>query len=182
MSNLVNYNKRDVGLPANCKDLIDLLRRKGHCDSDPRLEDFEIARDEVLSGALSDLEVHIQAFCKFRGPFSELRITEPDDQITVWFNRTTYKELDGNISIPPGSPHHQAIRSFLKSRRLEWPVDSEFPKTIFPAIPVQVFREITPLPTNPAELSRLTGDFFLHVGLEGHSSLLYRHWMIAKKG
>jgi hypothetical protein len=182
MSDLVNYNKRDVGLPGNCKDLIDLLRRHKHRALDPRLEDFEIARDEVLTGTLSDLEVHIRAFCKIRGQFSELRITEPDDQISVLFSGTVYSEVEGSISIPPASPHQQAIRSFLKSRRLEWPEGSEFPKRIFPAIPVQVFGGITPLPTDPAELSRLTFDFFLHVGLEGCSSLLYRHWMIAKKG
>jgi hypothetical protein len=181
MSDFVNYNKRDVGLPAHCKDLMDVLRRINPRDANPRLEDFEVARDEVLTETLSDLAVHIQAFCKFRGQFSQLRITEPDDQITVLFNRTVYTEVVESISIPPGSPHQQAIRSFLKSRRFEWPVDSEFPKTIYPAIPVQIFREITPLPTDPAELSRLTVDFFLHVGLESRSSLLYRHWMIAKK-
>ena len=182
MSDFVNYNKRDFGLPPHCKDLIDVLRRVNPRDANPRLEDFEVARDEVLTGTLSDLAVHIQAFCKFRGQFSELRITEPDDQITVLFNRTVYTEVVASISIPPVSPHQQAIRSFLKNRRFEWPVESEFPETIYPAIPVQIFREITPLPTNPAELSRLTVDFFLHVGLESRSSLLYRHWMIAKKG
>jgi hypothetical protein len=182
MSEFVNYNKRDVGLPADCRDLTDLLRRNDHRVIDPRLEDFEIARDEVLTGTVSELEVHLLAFCKFQGPFSELRITEPDDQITVLFNRRVSSEVEGSISIPPGSPHQQVVRSFLKSRRLEWPEHSEFPKTIFPAVPVQIFREITPLPTDPAQLSRLTINFFLHVGLEGCSSLLYRHWMIARKG
>lgn len=166
MSDFVNYNKRDVGLPAHCKDLFDVLRHINPRDANPRLEDFEVARDEVLTETLSDLSVHIQAFCKFQGHFSELRITEPDDQITVLFNKTVFTEVVESISIPPGSPHQVAIRSFLKSRRFEWPVDSEFPKTIYPALPVQIFREITPLPTDPAELSQLTADFFLHVGLE----------------
>jgi hypothetical protein len=178
MSDFVNYNKRDVGLPAHCKDLIDVLRR----EANPRLEDFEIARDEVLTGTLADLAVHMQAFYKFRGQFSELRITEPDDQISVLFNRTVYTEVAESISIPPASPHQQAIRRFLKSRGFEWPEDFEFPKTVYPAIPVQIFQEITALPTDPAQLARLTVDFFLHLGLESRSSLLYRHWMIAKKG
>jgi hypothetical protein len=182
MSGFINYNNRDISLPSDCKDLIELLRRQDYFGVDPRLEDFEIARDEVLTGALSDLETHVQAFCKFRGPFSELRITEPDDQINVWFNRWVDIEPSANISIPPGSPHQHTIRRFLKSRHLEWPEDSEFPKTIFPAIPVQIFREITPLPAASVELSRLAGDFFLHLGLDGHSTLLYRHWVIAKKG
>jgi hypothetical protein len=182
MSDFVNYNKRDVGLTAHCKDLNDVLRRIVHRDANPRLEDFEVARDEVLTGTVSDVAVHIQAFCKVRGQFSELHITEPDDQITVLFNRTAYTEMVASISIPPASPHQQAIRSFLKSRRFVWPVHSEFPKPIYPAIPVQIFREISPLPTEPDELSRLTFDFFLHVGLESQSSLLYRHWMIARKG
>lgn len=146
MSDFVNYNKRDVGLPANCKNLIDLLPRVAK----PRLEDFEIARNEVLSETLSAMEVHVQAFCKFRGAFSELRITEPDDQINVLFSRRTLfskktvcGEVQGSISIPPGSPHQQAVRSFLKSRRLEWPEDREFPKAIFPAIPVQIFQALS---------------------------------------
>jgi hypothetical protein len=181
MADFVNYTKRDVGLPAHCKDLIDVLRRIGPRDTNPRLEDFEVVRDEVLAGKISDVEVHVQAFCKFRGRFSELRITEPDDQITVLLNRTAYTEVVESISIPPVSPHQQAIRSFLKSRSFVWPIDSEFPETIHPAIPVQIFGEITPLPTDPTELSRLTVDFFLHVGLESRSSLLYRHFMIAKK-
>ena len=131
---------------------------------------------------LSDLAAHIQVFCKFRGQFSELHITEPDDQVTVLLNKTVCTQVVESISIPLGSPHQQAIRSFLISRRFEWPVNSEFPKTIYPAIPVQIFREITPLPTEPADLSQLTVDFFLHIGLESRSSLLYRHWMIARKG
>jgi hypothetical protein len=180
MSNFVNFKKRDVGLPANCKDLMDLLRRQG--DRDIRLADFEVARDEVLTGALCDVEVHIQAFCKFRGPLCDLHIREPDDQITVWFKRRVYDEIEGSISIPPGSPHQQAIRSFLKSRRLEWPEDCEFPKTVYPAIPVQIFQDLTPLPTDPAALSRLAMDFFLHLGLEDRSSVQYSHFMIAKKG
>src|SRR5579872_1471070 len=103
MSDFVNYNNRDVSLPAHCKDLIDVLRRASPRPG--RLEDFQIVRDEVLTGTLSELGVHIQAFCKFQGWFSELRITEPDDQIAVLFNKTVYTELVESISIPLGSPH-----------------------------------------------------------------------------
>jgi hypothetical protein len=182
MSDFVNYNKREVVLSVLCKDLIDVLRRVDPRDANPRLEDFEVARDDVLTGTVSDLAVHVQAFCDFRGQFCELHITEPDDQITVRFNKTAYTGVVMSISIPPVSPHQQAIRSFLKSRRFVRPVDSEFPRCIYPAIPVQVFREIAPLPTDPDDLSRLTADFFLHVGLDNRSTLVYRHWMIAKKG
>jgi hypothetical protein len=131
---------------------------------------------------VSDVAVHVQAFCDIRGQFCELHITEPDDQITVLFNKTAYTGLVVSITIPPVSPHQQAIRSFLKSRGIVRRVDSEFPKCIYPAIPVQVFREIAPLPRDPADLSRLTADFFLHLGLERRSPLVYRHWMIARKG
>jgi hypothetical protein len=182
MSEFVNYNKRDVALAGHCKNLTDVLRRIDPRNANLRLEDFEVARDEVLTGTLSDVAVHVQAFCKFRGQFCELYITEPDDQITVLFNKTAYTGVVVSISIPPVSPHQQPIRGFLKSRRFERPVDSEFPKCVYPAIPVQIFREITPLPTDPANLSRLTADFFLHVGLESRSPLVYRHWMIARKG
>jgi hypothetical protein len=111
-----------------------------------------------------------------------LRITEPDDQITVLLRKRIYAQLEGSISIPPGSPHQHVIRSFLDSRGLEWPEDAEFPKTVFPAIPVQIFQDIEPLPALPAELARLMADFFAQVGLEGRSSLQYHLWMIARKG
>ena len=176
MSDLVNYNKRSIALPAGCKDLIDVLRRRGREKTDLLLERCnraKVTRDESETGPLSDLAKHVRTVLGSSALFSTLCIRSPDDRLTANVGKMLGIKIRASVTFRKGSDQERAVREFLSSRGLEPADDSETPKTFLPDMPIEIICELSPLSSDPAEVARLMVELFRHVGLNEDAPMHY---------
>jgi len=172
MADFVNYNKREVTLPAGCKDLIDVLR--------PREGKPAGRRAESGIGPLSEIAEHVQGVFDSRGRISALQITSPDGRIAANVRKKLGKHITALVTFQRGSEQEKAVRDFLASRGMQPPRDSEAPKLFFfPDLPVQMFCEISPLSPDPLEVSRLILDLFRRVGLKDDALMDYHYFEVS---
>lgn len=178
MADFVNYNKRDIDLPAGCKDLMDVLKVQAREPEEvPRrkmpAKAFAIGQSSNLQmwEPLSALGKLVERF--YQQGSGVLWIGSPELQLSARFMKVL-NNVTVSVDFQQGSPHEPMIRDFLKKRGLNPPSDSGTPKAFFPSLPVEIMCTLSPLPAEPAEVSRLLLDLFHALGLKDNTPMSYR--------
>jgi hypothetical protein len=185
MADFVNYSKRDIKLPPGCKDLIDVLKPgapskyaqlagKHPVPGEPKVSKMtewfkQHTRRSETSGVIADIPRHIHGIWASTAPKWELRIRAPEIEGTLrkWY--CGEKLLD--VQVEENSSHDRAIRIFLTDRGIEVPEPSPTPACFIPGLPVYVYYDVEPIPSDPVALASLVMDAFKFAGVVDGSAV-----------
>lgn len=173
MADFVNYNKRSIDLPPGCKDLIDVLRGRApgqeeasrtipsRAFTSEQLSSFKIERDEKVSGPLSALGERVLSLYQCGEGGAVLLIETPDSRLSVGLLKR--ENITAWVNFQPSLRYGQIVRDFLSERGMN-------PSSL----PVEIMRTLSPLPAEPAEVSRLLLDLFHALGLKDDTLMSFR--------
>lgn len=157
MADFVNYNKRSIDLPPGCKDMIDVLRVQEEARDETQAKpstSFKAKRREQASGPLSAIEEYVQKLYKCGDENAVLWIETPDSRLSAGFLKRE-KSIIAWVNFQKESKDKQIVRDFLSNRGMNQS-----------SLPVEIMCTLSPLPAEPAEVSRLLLDLFHALGLK----------------
>ncbi len=185
-SDFIDFSKRSVSLPSGCKDLADVLAKKGVRQREGSLErqspisegNFSTSSWKKVSGNLADLETYCARL--FANQTCQVSIKSNDKPFEIHLYRVLPDaDVTANIEYRAEADLEAAVSSFLERHDLLPQAVSDlslFPSLFFSWVPVQNIHEMAPLPSSALELSILLRNFFREVcGMEEENMVQYTY-------
>lgn len=152
MSDFVNLKKRSVTLPPGCKDLVDLLKV-------PKQKSPAIKIRERLAGLGRYVEMTINT----KTSVAYLSVASLTNHVT--FRLHNHKNqggvLSARVEAETKTKEEAAVTAFLDRNGWKRPAGGEMPHVfLFPTLPIQLMRDIDPLPLDPTIITRLVTELF----------------------
>lgn len=184
MAKFVNYKKRNITLPAGCKNLSDLLPKAksstprgiigithgGGQDEPPPTD----SRNWSVTGKLTDMADRVAPVFASHALCFSLDVRPSDQEPHVDVYRTGDGETCSSITVQMGTDREKAVRDFLTRHGLRVPIDSGIPASFNPNLPVHHFYELLPPPGEMSQLTAVLVDLFREVfGLTDESELSF---------
>jgi hypothetical protein len=166
MADFVNYKKRSVTLPSGCKNLNDVLQAEA--------VSAEVQYKRTFAGGIEDVEEQITMVYESPAQSFTFAISGPDRKLKLGMHRMGSDAIRAYVEVPSGSELEKAVRSFFAQHGLEVPKDSGAPSQFLPDMPWEYTFNISPLPSDPAELAKLVCDLLREAfGLNEESKLTF---------
>ena len=163
MAKFVNYKKRNVTLPAGCKDLIDLLepgkRRKATELLGPH-PNMKVMRDDSFISKLSEIGKPISAALESGAPMAMLSVSSLDEQTSLDVHRMGGENLSTSVSFTQTALSEQKMKAIFENLGLRVPQDSAIPEHFIKGQPVQLIYEIDPERVQAGDLAALAAVIF----------------------
>lgn len=178
MSEFVNFNKRDISLPAGCKDLFDLLqrssRRKNPSLQQPLMQspDFSKMRELMAKvkqgpsiqtkGLIADAGKYIDMVLRSTATTACLTVSTINKHLEWSFHNYQFKEkeISASVQVEMKTNEQKELKGFCDRHGFEAPDDSDTPGFFNPQLPVYLTCEIEPLPLDASSIIRLLNDLF----------------------
>jgi hypothetical protein len=178
VSEFVNYNKRGITLPAGCKDLAEVLRRKAlrktHwvVPAGKLIAQVTTKSEKNFSGTLGAIRLHVAKVYLSRAQLVGLSISPPDDSYSVEVFRMDGQELAACMTFGNDRERERTVRAFCAAHSLHVPRETSLPDTSSPDPPFEFSYLISPMPSEHQMLSKIATDFFLEICQVNEKSLL----------
>jgi hypothetical protein len=169
VADFVNFNKRDVSLPAGCKDLMDVLHQK--MESAEPLAGPDKVRHTIVRGTLASFESNVLGALKSPSPYLYLSISPPSKSLQFVLQRQPVVGMLARVQVKMGSPTEMELRRFLEARGFRTP-DQSVPKFFSPNLPVEMSCDISSAVDDPSRMIKLVTELFREVCRLGDSEEL----------
>lgn len=182
MSKFVNFKKREIALPPGCKDLIDVLK-PGRRTSGKDYVNIAGERPTEMQGGegvggLSEIEKYVAMVFESRALAFTLEIIPPDKRLNIGLCMMEYgtRTMMASLSVQKNTELHRAVRGCFIRHGLHTPEDSGMPEQFYAELPWQLIYEISPFPSDAAQLARILIDLYREVGgLTDESELSFHY-------
>ncbi len=163
MSKFVNYKKRNISLPAGCKDLIDLLKpeqRRKVMDSLGSNPNLNAMRDDSFIGSLSEIGNVINRALTSGAPMATLSVASMDEEVSLALHRMGAENLSASVSFIQTQSSEEKMKAVFESLGLPVPRGSGIPEHFIKGQPVQLIYEINSEPGQSGDLATLATVIF----------------------
>src|SRR6266404_2534681 len=175
MLDFVDYHKRDISLPWGWTDLIQVLQaNRGSSYAPPRETEpqEEYSSYEIIK-PLSQIEKYISLVFESGVALSLQIVPFAGKKLEFTLQKLPFNDMRATVHVRMGTEVETRVGRFLETRGFSVP-DSSVPAMFNPNLPVELFCDISPLPTDERQLAKLVGDLFHEVcGLNDQSELAF---------
>lgn len=178
MAEFVNYHKREVTLPAGCKNLIDVLKSQGEREWQNFLPELSggIQSGGTFNAKLSEMTRFVTMAYQSRGWFFNLVVSPPDERISFEVSVLRDCIRSASVLVPVGTGVETSVRRFFANHGLSLPGEEQPVAKFYAEAPVYLICRIEPMPPDPSTLGKFAIDLFREVcGLSDDAELTYRH-------
>jgi len=160
MSEFVNFNKRNISLPAGCKDLLDVLKHTGSA--------AKITTDDWSTEKLHDIAKWISAVLESKALLAKFALFSLDNRLSLHIFQINGETLDTSVGYTRSSENEQKMRAIFQHAGLQAPSDS----AVIKGQRVQLSFRIRPEPVRAVELTKVASLIFQEFcGLEPSSGV-----------